>query len=85
MSTPYDELDRADRRLYTMVKNQGDYRRVIGNATLTGINGGIRRVRKGFGTWEKDSLSQFASNRERDSNGRFIPHTPQKEDHHDRQ
>lgn len=50
-------------------KNNRDVRDLI----LAGYNGGIKKGRKGFATWESKKLSRFVSRRTRDSKGRFLP------------
>lgn len=81
--TPYEELDRGDRRLKTLIQKHGSYqeslRALAGKRILAGYNGGIQRGRKGFGTWEKDKFRKFVATRERDSKGRFVPNTPQED------
>jgi hypothetical protein len=39
---------------------------------LGGYNGGIKRGKKGYATWEKEKLKKFVGKRQRDSSGRFV-------------
>lgn len=87
--TPYEELDRGDRRLKTLIEKHGSYqaslRALASNRILAGYNGGIHRGGQGFHTWEKDTLRRFVSNRKRDSSGRFVPYPSQEAHKEDRQ
>lgn len=71
-----------EKRKQTIIARYGSFKnmlkkRDVRDLILGGYNGGIQRGEKGFATWEKDKLSQFAKKRERDSRGRFLPKTPQ--------
>lgn len=76
MSTPYDKLGRADKRLQSIIKKHGSYEASLEarmpDLVLGGINGGRHRGEKGFATWEKDEHKDFVARRERDSRGRFV-------------
>jgi len=54
--------------------------RDVGDLVLAGYNGGIKRVKKGFGTWEKERIKSFAQSRKRDKRGRFIQEGNRQED-----
>ena len=67
-----------EKRKATIIERYGSFSnmlkdRDVRDLILGGYNGGLHRGSKGFAKWEEGRLSQFASNRERDSMGRFLP------------
>lgn len=66
------------KRLETIKNRYGSVRnmlrkRDVRDLILGGYSGGIKRTKKGFAKWEEGKLSEFASKRQRDSKGRFLP------------
>lgn len=84
MSTPYDKLDRADKRLQSLINRYGSYEASLQarmpDLVLGGINGGRHRGEKGFSTWDKDEHKDFVARRERDSKGRFVADSSEEAD-----
>lgn len=71
----------AEKRKATIIKRYGSYsnmlkRRDVRDLILGGYNGGKKKTRKGFATWEEEDLRRFTKRRQRDSRGRFIPKDP---------
>lgn len=71
-------MDRQKRRKETIIEKYGSFKdmlkkRDVRDLILGGYNGGVAKTEKGFSKWEEGKLSEFASNRKRDSNGRFLP------------
>lgn len=69
-----------EKRKQTIIKRYGSYsnmlkKRDVRDLILGGYNGGIKKTPKGFSKWEEGQLSEYAKKRERDKQGRFIPHT----------
>lgn len=77
LSTPRELLSPSDKRLQTIIKKYGSIanslkRRDVGDLVLGGYNGGKKTGNKGFSTWNPKELSEYASQRLRDSKGRFV-------------
>ena len=71
----------AEKRLKTINERYGSVkqmlkRRDVRDLILGGYNGGIKHGQKGFAKWNEGELSEFASKRERDGNGRFVKAPP---------
>lgn len=67
-----------ERRKRTIIEKYGSFKNMLSkrdpsDLILGGYNGGIARGKKGFATWEDDSLSKYTKRRQRDSRGRFLP------------
>lgn len=81
LHTPREQLSRSDKRLQTMIKRYGSVAgamksRDVSDLVLGGYNGGIKKSKnKGFGSWDKEKITEFAKSRKRDSRGRFIQET----------
>lgn len=72
-----------EKRKQTIIKRYGSFKnmlkqRDVRDLILGGYNGGKARTEKGFAKWEPDKLSDYASKRRRDSNGRFVAETEEK-------
>lgn len=66
-----------EKRKQTILKRYGSFKnmlkhRDVRDLILGGYNGGIKKTQKGFATWDEGKLSEFASTRQRDSQGRFV-------------
>lgn len=70
----------AEKRKATIIERYGSYkamlsRRDVRDLILGGYSGGKAKTEKGFAKWEEGKLSEFATARPRDRNGRFISST----------
>lgn len=72
-------MNRQEKRKQTILKKYGSFSNMLASRDvrdliLGGYNGGIKRgIKKGFAVWEEGELSQYATKRARDSQGRFLP------------
>lgn len=66
-----------EKRKQTIIDRYGSFsnmlkKRDVRDLILGGYNGGIKRTKKGFATWEDGKLKRFVATRERDKQGRFV-------------
>lgn len=67
-----------EKRKRTILERYGSFSNMLKNRDvrdliLGGYNGGIKKGKKGFATWERDQLRRFVKGRNRDTRGRFLP------------
>ena len=66
-----------EKRKRTIIDRYGSFKEMLSardkrDLILGGYNGGIKRGKKGYATWEKEKLKKFVGKRQRDSSGRFV-------------
>lgn len=65
-----------EKRKATIISKYGSFKnmlekRDVRNLILGGYNGGLKKTKKGFAKWKDNELSEYASKRKRDRQGRF--------------
>lgn len=68
------------KRNRTIIERYGSHKKMLASRDvrdliLGGYNGGIKKTKKGFATWEPQKLRRYTSKRKRDSQGRFVAET----------
>lgn len=68
------------KRNRTIIERYGSHKNMLAgrdvrDLILGGYNGGIKKTKKGFATWEPQKLRRFTEEKQRDSMGKFVAKT----------